>query len=77
MPQHFRVRFRVNSATRQAYANLKESEFNRSSWSALRSPTGVVLPHRVVAKLLLRFPDEKMGCDRANTADLQTEREGD
>lgn len=40
-------------------------------------PTGVVLQHLVGAKLQLRFPDEDIGCDRANTADLQTEREGD
>lgn len=40
-------------------------------------PTGVVLQHLVGAKLQLRFPDEEIGCDRANTADLQTEREGD
>ncbi|WP_279051301.1 DUF4928 family protein [Cedecea davisae] len=40
-------------------------------------PTGVVLQHLVGAKLQLRFPEEEIGCDRANTADLQTDREGD
>ncbi|HBM2987479.1 TPA: DUF4928 family protein [Klebsiella aerogenes] len=40
-------------------------------------PTGVVLQHLVGAKLQLRFPNEDIGCDRANTADLQTDREGD
>lgn len=40
-------------------------------------PTGVVLQHLVGAKLQLRFPGEEIGCDRANTADLQTDREGD
>ncbi|MCW7550121.1 DUF4928 family protein [Photorhabdus sp. APURE] len=40
-------------------------------------PTGIVLQHLVGAKLQLRFPDEKIGLDRANTADRQTDREGD
>ncbi|CDM88606.1 DUF4928 family protein [Xenorhabdus bovienii] len=40
-------------------------------------PTGIVLQHLVGAKLQLRFPDEKIGLERANTADLQTDREGD
>lgn len=40
-------------------------------------PTGVVLQHLVGAKLELRFPDAKVGRDRANAADLQTQREGD
>lgn len=40
-------------------------------------PTGVVLQHLVGAKLQLRFPDEEIGLDQANAADLQTDREGD
>ncbi len=40
-------------------------------------PTGVVLQHLIGAKLQLRFPDVKIGSDRANAADLHTDREGD
>lgn len=40
-------------------------------------PTGVVLQHLVGAKLQLRFPEEKIGLDRANAADMHTDREGD
>lgn len=40
-------------------------------------PTGAVLQHLVGAKLELRFPDEDIGLDQANAADLQTDREGD
>ncbi|ENR2729107.1 DUF4928 family protein [Salmonella enterica] len=40
-------------------------------------PTGVVLQHLIGAKLQLRFPDIEIGSDRANAADLQTDREGD
>jgi len=40
-------------------------------------PTGAVLQHLIGAKLQLRFPDEKIGMDRANAADLHTDREGD
>ncbi|MDK2634938.1 DUF4928 family protein [Pantoea stewartii subsp. indologenes] len=40
-------------------------------------PTGAVLQHLVGAKLQLRFPDENIGNDRANAADVQTGREGD
>lgn len=40
-------------------------------------PTGAVLQHLVGAKLQLRFPDEKIGLDQANAADMQTDREGD
>lgn len=40
-------------------------------------PTGAVLQHLVGAKLQLRFPDEKIGTDKANTADMHTKREGD
>lgn len=40
-------------------------------------PTGAVLQHLVGAKLQLRFPNEKIGTDRANAADLHTDREGD
>lgn len=39
--------------------------------------TGTVLQHLVGAKLQLRFPNEKIGVDKANTADQQTNREGD
>lgn len=40
-------------------------------------PTGAVLQHLIGAKLQLRFPDVEIGTDRANAADLQTDREGD
>lgn len=40
-------------------------------------PTGAVLQHLVGAKLQLRFPEEKIGIDRANAADMHTDREGD
>lgn len=40
-------------------------------------PTGAVLQHLVGAKLQLRFPNEKIGLDQANAADMQTDREGD
>lgn len=40
-------------------------------------PTGSVLQHLIGAKLQLRFPDVKIGTDRANAADLHTDREGD
>ncbi|THD40243.1 DUF4928 family protein [Pantoea sp. R102] len=40
-------------------------------------PTGAVLQHLVGAKLQLRFPEEKIGLDRANAADMHTDREGD
>lgn len=40
-------------------------------------PTGTVLQHLVGAKFQLRFPDEKIGLDKANAADQQTNREGD
>lgn len=40
-------------------------------------PTGAVLQHLIGAKLQLRFPDVKIGSDRANAADLHTDREGD
>lgn len=40
-------------------------------------PTGAVLQHLIGAKLQLRFPNVKIGCDRANAADLHTDREGD
>jgi len=40
-------------------------------------PTGAVLQHLVGAKLQLRFPEEKIGSDRANAADRHTDREGD
>ena len=47
--------------------------------AAVRSdkPTGAVLQHLVGAKLQLRFPEEEIGLDQANAADLQTDREGD
>lgn len=40
-------------------------------------PTGAVLQHLVGAKLQLRFPEEEIGLDQANAADMQTDREGD
>ncbi|MCR1567018.1 DUF4928 family protein [Mixta sp.] len=40
-------------------------------------PTGEVLQHLIGAKLQLRFPEIKIGCDRANAADMHTDREGD
>lgn len=40
-------------------------------------PTGAVLQHLIGAKLQLRFPNVEIGSDRANTADLHTDREGD
>ncbi|QIZ51850.1 DUF4928 domain-containing protein [Dickeya zeae] len=40
-------------------------------------PTGAVLQHLIGAKLQLRFPDIEIGSDRANAADLHTDREGD
>lgn len=40
-------------------------------------PTGVVAQHLVGAKLELRFPDVPVGRDKANAADLQTDRQGD
>lgn len=40
-------------------------------------PTGAVLQHLIGAKLELRFPDLDVGRDKANTADLQTDRYGD
>lgn len=40
-------------------------------------PTGAVLQHLIGAKLQLRFPHVEIGNDRANAADLQTDREGD
>lgn len=40
-------------------------------------PTGVVLQHLIGAKLQLRFPEIEIGLDRANAADMQTDREGD
>lgn len=40
-------------------------------------PTGAVAQHLVGAKLELRFPDLKIGRDKANAADLQTNRQGD
>lgn len=40
-------------------------------------PTGAVLQHLIGAKLQLRFPGVQIGNDRANAADLHTDREGD
>jgi len=40
-------------------------------------PTGAVLQHLIGAKLQLRFPDITIGNDRANAADMHTDREGD
>lgn len=39
--------------------------------------TGAVAQHLVGAKLELRFPDLDIGRDKASTADLQTNRQGD
>lgn len=40
-------------------------------------PTGTVAQHLVGAKLELRFPNLEIGRDKANAADLQTNRQGD
>ena len=40
-------------------------------------PTGIVAQHLVGAKLELRFPNLEVGRDKANAADLQTDRQGD
>ncbi|WP_313825047.1 DUF4928 family protein [Leclercia sp.] len=40
-------------------------------------PTGAVLQHLIGAKLQLRFPGVEIGRDRANAADMHTDREGD
>lgn len=40
-------------------------------------PTGTVAQHLVGAKLELRFPNLAVGRDKASTADLQTDRQGD
>lgn len=40
-------------------------------------PGGAVLQHLIGAKLQLRFPTLEIGRDQANTADMQTYREGD
>lgn len=39
--------------------------------------TGIVAQHLVGAKLELRFPKLEVGRDKANAADLQTDRQGD
>lgn len=39
--------------------------------------TGAVAQHLVGAKLELRFPDSRVGRDKANAADMQTNRQGD
>lgn len=48
-----------------------------SARSRADQPTGIVAQHLVGAKLELRFPDQPIGRDKANTADLQTDRQGD
>ena len=40
-------------------------------------PTGTVAQHLVGAKLELRFSNMRIGRDKANAADLQTDRQGD
>lgn len=40
-------------------------------------PTGIVAQHLVGAKLEIRFPELEVGRDKANAADLQTNRQGD
>lgn len=40
-------------------------------------PSGAVLQHLIGAKLQLRFPEIEIGLDQANSADMQTDREGD
>lgn len=40
-------------------------------------PTGTVAQHLVGAKFELRFPELEIGRDKANAADVQTERQGD
>lgn len=41
------------------------------------NPAGIVAQHIVGAKLELRFPSLEIGKDKANAADLQTNRQGD
>lgn len=48
-----------------------------SARSRADQPTGIVAQHLVGAKLELRFPDRPIGRDKANAADLQTDRQGD
>lgn len=40
-------------------------------------PTGIVAQHLVGAKLEIRFPNLRVGRDKANAADMQTNRQGD
>ncbi len=40
-------------------------------------PTGIVAQHLVGAKLEIRFPELEVGRDKANAADMQTNRQGD
>lgn len=53
------------------------SDILRAAAERSDKPTGAVLQHLVGAKLQLRFPEEKIGSDRANAADMHTDREGD
>jgi len=53
------------------------SDILRAAAERSDKPTGAVLQHLVGAKLQLRFPEEKIGSDRANAADMHTNREGD
>ncbi|PVY82403.1 DUF4928 family protein [Pantoea ananatis] len=53
------------------------SDILRAAAERSDKPTGAVLQHLVGAKLQLRFPEENIGSDRANAADMHTDREGD
>jgi hypothetical protein len=53
------------------------SDILKASAERSDKPTGAVLQHLIGAKLQLRFPNVKIGSDRANAADLHTDREGD
>ena len=53
-------------------ADILQTAKNRAD-----QPTGIVAQHLVGAKLELRFPQLKVGRDKANAADQQTDRQGD
>lgn len=53
-------------------ADILQAARNRAD-----QPTGTVAQHLVGAKLELRFPDLDVGRDKANSADQQTNRQGD
>lgn len=61
-----------NKPVASIIGDILKTSANRSD-----KPTGTVLQHLVGAALQLRFPNEEIGVDKSNTADLQTDREGD